>query len=140
MTCFKEELRICKLPQEANADRPKEHCLMTALDGQNRGQILNSCELVSISYTQVKQDSISLADLAQTESKVKGGSNFVNATLNFQVGALKVTLGCGCQLELKSRVIAKSQRVVLSVTFHGNHSAYSSYSYECHEYGLGSIS
>jgi hypothetical protein len=112
---------FCHFCQEANADVPSHYCLMTTLEGGNSQEIDRACSLDCregdrLSFTQIDDDTIIIAHLPFRGSKVKCDNGFEQDIVHsFDIGALRVILGCGCKIVIRSRVIARSHRMVCDV-------------------------
>jgi uncharacterized Tic20 family protein len=104
--------------QESNADIPNHYCLQTIVGGGNTQQIDNACPLTChegsrVSFTQINEDILVVSHLPFNGSKVVCDDGYVQEIHHdFDVGALRMTFGCGCKLMINNRVLARSHRML----------------------------
>jgi hypothetical protein len=95
---------------------------MTTLEGGNSQEIDRACPLECregnrLSFTQIDDDTIIIAHLPFQGSKVKCDDGYEQDIIHsFDIGALRVILGCGCKITVRSRVIARSHRMVCDIS------------------------
>jgi hypothetical protein len=90
---------------------------MTTLEGENSKLIVHALWTAAkgIDFHSIDDDTI-IAHLPFHGSKVKCDNGFEQDIVHsFDIGALRLILGCGCKIVIRSRVIARSHRMVCDV-------------------------